>query len=338
MAKHDSLTKLQIDEICSVYDECHNQIETAKKTRHSIATVSKYLIASGRGRGQGGLNLKITDAQILDGIEKGLTRQQIADRYGVHVEHLARRMKSLGVHAKYAPMATDHPLGNCWHYIKANDEKARNILPQFQYIESRKNRIRLRCRSCGDVIERDKSALRDGCTRCERCELKKRSKEQEEKELYSARISLVRTLQSMSELNVQKKCKVCGEIFYSQYNNAKYCSEKCRKQNINRKKAIRKRENGKSKENSIRHRCRKYGVYYDPSVKPKMIFERDHYQCKICGLFCIPGDTSWNGHFGPYSPTVDHIVALANGGTHTWDNVQCAHAICNSKKRDLITV
>jgi hypothetical protein len=26
---------------------------------------------------------------------------------------------------------------------------------------------------------------------------------------------------------------------------------------------------------------------------------------------------------------------LANGGTHTWDNVQCAHAICNSYKRDL---
>lgn len=34
-------------------------------------------------------------------------------------------------------------------------------------------------------------------------------------------------------------------------------------------------------------------------------------------------------------PTIDHIVAMANGGGHTWDNVQLAHAICNSYKRDL---
>ena len=53
---------------------------------------------------------------------------------------------------------------------------------------------------------------------------------------------------------------------------------------------------------------------------------------------CNTDDNSWNGYFGAYSPTVDHIIALKNGGTHTWDNVQCAHAICNSNKRDLITV
>jgi 5-methylcytosine-specific restriction endonuclease McrA len=27
--------------------------------------------------------------------------------------------------------------------------------------------------------------------------------------------------------------------------------------------------------------------------------------------------------------TLDHIIPLCQGGTHTWDNVQPAHAICN---------
>ncbi len=30
--------------------------------------------------------------------------------------------------------------------------------------------------------------------------------------------------------------------------------------------------------------------------------------------------------------TVEHIVPLAHGGTHTWDNVAPAHYLCNQKK------
>ena len=33
-------------------------------------------------------------------------------------------------------------------------------------------------------------------------------------------------------------------------------------------------------------------------------------------------------------PTVDHIVPLSKGGTHTWNNVQLAHMACNSGKCD----
>lgn len=32
--------------------------------------------------------------------------------------------------------------------------------------------------------------------------------------------------------------------------------------------------------------------------------------------------------------TVEHIVPLCKGGTHTWDNVAPAHAVCNFKKGD----
>ena len=32
--------------------------------------------------------------------------------------------------------------------------------------------------------------------------------------------------------------------------------------------------------------------------------------------------------------TVEHIVPLCKGGTHTWDNVAPAHAQCNFQKSD----
>lgn len=38
----------------------------------------------------------------------------------------------------------------------------------------------------------------------------------------------------------------------------------------------------------------------------------------------------------PEAPSIDHIVALANGGTHEPSNVQAAHLLCNSMKRDLV--
>ena len=33
--------------------------------------------------------------------------------------------------------------------------------------------------------------------------------------------------------------------------------------------------------------------------------------------------------------TVEHIIPLAHGGTHTWDNVAPAHYSCNMEKGDL---
>ena len=64
------------------------------------------------------------------------------------------------------------------------------------------------------------------------------------------------------------------------------------------------------------------------------LLERDGLTCYICGKTCDPNDTSW-GTSGPNYPTLDHVVALANGGGHTWENVRVACGECNSRKRDL---
>lgn len=54
--------------------------------------------------------------------------------------------------------------------------------------------------------------------------------------------------------------------------------------------------------------------------------------CSICGLPCY--------YYGDYRsalyPSIDHIIPINKGGGHTWDNVQVAHRICNSHKKDYI--
>lgn len=317
------------EQICALYLQLGTYAKVREKTGCSYATISRALnignIHIGRGQHQ---PIKATDEQILQEIKDGLTRQQIADKYGMHVEALARRMKKLGVHARYESNFRIPPCQHrfqtshnryIWHYTESGEQYIQEKTNgQFEFVAYKERTFRVKCKKCESVFERSSSTIRRGGITCENCQ-------KTEKELKEARTKLVRVLFCVKEIQTPKTCKKCGKIFYSQYPSAVYCTAKCRNK-------------GKRKGSDFRSRCKKYGVYYDPNVTAEKIFKRDHYRCGICGLYCIKGDTSWNGYFGPYSPTVDHIVALANGGSHTWENVQCAHAICNSNKRDLITV
>ena len=122
------------------------------------------------------------------------------------------------------------------------------------------------------------------------------------------------------ELEQVKICKRCGKPFKTDRQSKIWCSRTCR--NI-------------ANPGDDRKRCRRYGVYFDASVKHEAVLERDHYRCQICGVKCNPNDKEW-GHSGATYPTVDHIIPLAKGGTHTWNNVQCACGRCNSRKQDKI--
>lgn len=280
-----------------------------------------------KGNYGGGSPLKITDGQILAGIKEGLTRQQIADKYGVHVENLARRMHRLGVHAKYSQhQGFAHIYGDCWHYVSSQDEKCKQKFTEFEYLESRMKkrgcgRIRMRCKKCGSIIERSNTCLRNSISiKCDRCE--------DEKKTLEARADMVRFFIALKSYKTPKRCVVCGEEFYSPYETKRYCSDRCK-------------QKGKSKSKGhtgdYRHRARKYGCEYEPGITLKKVYERDHGICQICGLAVDWSDNTW-GKTGAFYPSIDHIKAFANGGSHTWDNVQLAHIICNSYKRDLITV
>ena len=75
----------------------------------------------------------------------------------------------------------------------------------------------------------------------------------------------------------------------------------------------------------------------DWSITLARLIERDNRICMICGREIDEGDYSYKGDAfiaGNDYPSIDHIKPLSKGGTHQWSNVQLAHRMCNSLKRD----
>ena len=76
------------------------------------------------------------------------------------------------------------------------------------------------------------------------------------------------------------------------------------------------------------------------NISLEKLTQRDKGVCKICGREVDINDYYYSdeGYFiaGNNYPSIDHIIPLAKGGTHTWNNVQLAHRYCNSIKSDNI--
>ena len=86
-----------------------------------------------------------------------------------------------------------------------------------------------------------------------------------------------------------------------------------------------------------RKRAERYGcAEFDKTISLKELIKRDDGICQICGKPTDKDDIT-NGHIGRMYPTLDHIIPLSKGGTHTWDNVQLAHMSCNAGKCDRLS-
>lgn len=124
-------------------------------------------------------------------------------------------------------------------------------------------------------------------------------------------------------------CKECGREFIAPYGDKRhaFCSTKCSRRNY------RNSSKGKAAHAAQRHvrRAREYDNGQTDSINPTEVYERDGWRCGICG--CKVKRSLKYPH--PMSASLDHIVPLSKGGTHTLQNVQCAHLVCNTKKSNV---
>ena len=150
-------------------------------------------------------------------------------------------------------------------------------------------------------------------------------------EKCSSRADAIRDVEKYAKYRLEhpKTCIECGVLFNWNDNKQIYCSKKCVKKNNNRNHP---KLNRKKQE---RIKKLKANGEYDNSLTLEALRLRDKDTCSICGKKVIPKDFIWrNGTFivGLKYPSIDHIVPVSKGGTHTWDNVQLAHMDCNSIK------
>lgn len=114
-------------------------------------------------------------------------------------------------------------------------------------------------------------------------------------------------------------CAICGTMT----DRPKYCSQACANRAENNRKEVKRR-----------HKLRENGKV-DYSISLESLILRDKNICHICGCKCDRSDYQMiDGVFiaGNMYPSIDHVIAVANGGTHEWSNVKLAHRICNSNK------
>jgi 5-methylcytosine-specific restriction endonuclease McrA len=91
-------------------------------------------------------------------------------------------------------------------------------------------------------------------------------------------------------------------------------------QRLAARRARQPRYQEKRRAQEMARRARKRGAHIE-HVEPLVVLERDDGACGICG-----------GDVDPTFFHVDHIVALADGGDHSYANVQTAHPRCNLRK------
>lgn len=108
------------------------------------------------------------------------------------------------------------------------------------------------------------------------------------------------------------QCVECGKQGCSTWKAAKFCCVEC-----------------SIKSHKRDRRARKRNAFVEHVYAWQLII-RDNGICQICHK---PIDLTANVPH-PLAPTVDHIIALVNGGEHSYRNCQLAHFICNSIKGD----
>ena len=117
-----------------------------------------------------------------------------------------------------------------------------------------------------------------------------------------------------------RACRWCSKVYVPEYGSLRthYCTLECRDA------AKRKVKSG----STHRRRSTKFGCKYEP-ISKREVFERDGWRCYLCGC-----DTPkhLSGTTDPNAPELEHVVPLAKGGSHTWDNVRCACRRCNRAK------
>lgn len=277
------------------------------------------------------------EARVLDLRQSGHGYKDIAKQLGLdpqRVGYICRRHGLGGCVAGRGELLTDDIVA---------DTVSKSGFDYVGGYTMAKKPIVVRCRKCGRTFERQYHIFRDvvngtwtagnECPLCREDQINEARRQRKEERERDARIlkewrerdKALLVVARTNERLANRVCKNCGTIFCIEatgYNSKKYCSQKCMKRWTMRVKNDRR----------IRKMMKRK---HDTDITLENLYRRDNGICYLCGCTCEWNDIT-DGNAGNMYPSIDHVIPLAKGGTHTWDNVRLAHRGCNILKRDTV--
>lgn len=144
----------------------------------------------------------------------------------------------------------------------------------------------------------------------------------EQKEQRLARLEIEIKARKIAR-TVTKSCEWCGNKFTTDIPHKLTCSATCR-----RKRSAKKHDKRINSNNIV-----------DNDISLPRLYKRDLGICYLCHSKTDPTDIIRYPTYviaGPRYPSIDHVIPIAKGGLHAWDNVKLACKQCNSSKSDTV--
>ena len=282
-------------------------------------------------------------AEMREYKAQGHTAQDVADKFGVSLQTVKRACAGIAIEYGRRIRAEKASVTLLNKYAESIEERAKGVVeryaPAFEYVggyTDHNGYVDIRCKVCGYVMRRTCVALRHNKPKCENCQRieaeASNAKEAERKRIKEEQEAIERQ-KRIAELNADRlkreeerwhDCPVCG----GRTDRRKYCSNDCR----------RKAENAS---HEARRRAKIKEAMKDNDITLSALFKRDGGVCYLCGGRCSYEDyTTIQGQkiSGDWYPSIDHVVPLAKGGEHSWQNVKLAHRRCNYIKKDMLPI
>lgn len=265
--------------------------------------------------------------------EEGASTKELAEKYGLCEGQIKKICRGIGGR----PTSYEERLQSVISTME-------RMTPSLEYhggFTDVDHRIEVKCKVCGLVFTCSFVSIRKGhSVRCPAClereqEVERQKREEEarlRKELEKAeraKEAEKRRKARMAEkaLATAKQfemaiCECCGGVYMKKHRNSKYCSIEC----VNRV------NNAVQKDRRVQRIAAKKR---DP-ITLERLFEKEKGICYLCGGVCDRNafTVREDGTFIAFNeyPSIDHVIPISRGGTHTWDNVRLAHRLCNTLK------
>lgn len=281
---------------------CSPSTVTNFKSRHGMTDYKLYSVETKR--------------EAVRLVLSGMSDYQVADMLGVNHGTVGNWARAAGiVRGKGGGCVARNNEARSSKAAPKRMARVRDAIGEsFEVVrETRKDWFLLRCRECGHEFERRVDLhCKTTCPECMRLEVERHKEEHRAKSEQEQKRALMQRLVNL--LAYEHVCPECGRKFRHSNPYKVYCTARCA-------------QHHKGNGDSVK-RAKKNGAEYDCSISLDKLIDRDGLACYLCGKTCTKEDKRW-GTFGPDYPTIDHVIPLSKGGSHTWDNVKVACGECN---------